>query len=270
MAVSGGSVSAGAPVTVQVSSAGVGSVNPSAVPRTAKVCSPSTRPVRVRGEVHAAHGPSSSTHSNVVPDHAAGELEGGRRPDRLRRRGRRQRRLRSGEVGPGDRGRRPTLPTRSVARTETVCGPAASTVTWWGEVHASKADASSGALEGRERVVRGEPRGDGGGRRGGREGRDGHGRRDGVRGVREVERRGGRVDVVLGVDRPHVEGVGAGRQRLGQVGVGVGPRARALAERGVGRVVEAALERQPLGRGDVVGALRTRRWQSPSGRRAHP
>ena len=61
-----GAVSGAPSVTDQVCSAGVASVNPSAVPRTVRVCAPSARPVRTSGEAQVLHGPRSSRHSKVV------------------------------------------------------------------------------------------------------------------------------------------------------------------------------------------------------------
>ena len=65
-AVSGAVVSAGGSSMVQVRVAGDASRLPAAsMERTAKVCSPRERPVRARGEVHAAKAPPSTEHSKV-------------------------------------------------------------------------------------------------------------------------------------------------------------------------------------------------------------
>ena len=125
--VTGGRVS-----TVHERCAGEASVPPAVVARTDHVCAPSPRPLNAAGEVHAAHAPASSRHSNVAP--ASGELKAKvAEDDPVRPLGPPSITVSGGVVGGGGAGtvqvaaagERSWLPAASIARASSRCDPGA-------------------------------------------------------------------------------------------------------------------------------------------------
>ena len=138
--------------TVQARSAGVGSRLPEpSRTRTRKRWSPSARPVRLRGEVHAASAAASSAQSKVAPLPASGDEKSKRAvvadtapvgPMSMRVSGVDESMVQAWLAGAAS-----ALPARSVARTARVWAPSSRLATSKGEAHGTAAAPSTAQVK---------------------------------------------------------------------------------------------------------------------------